>query len=334
MLWNKSLLAISLVLAGAVQAAEVNVYSGRQEELIKPVLERFTQETGIKVNLITGKPDELISRMQTEGRNSPADVLISSDVGRLSRAKTAGVLQAVDSTTLTSAIPAHLRDSEQQWFGLTLRARPILYIPAKVDPAQLSTLQDLADPKWKGKICIRSSDNIYNQSMVAALLAHLDEEKTQAWANGFVKNFAQPPKGGDRDQIKAAAAGVCDLAIANTYYLGGMLDDAKDKATAEKLKVFWPNQNDFGAHVNISGAGVAKSAPNKAEAVKLLEYMVKPEAQGWYAATNYEYPVVEGVKWSPLLESFGHFKPDSLALSKLGELNAKAIEIMDKAGWK
>lgn len=334
MLWKRSLLAACLILASAVQAAEVNVYSGRQEELIKPVLDRFTQETGIKVNLITGKPDELIGRMQTEGRNSPADVLISSDVGRLSRAKTAGVLQVVDSATLTGAIPAYLRDPEQQWFGLTLRARPILYVPAKVDPAQLSTLQDLADPKWKGKICIRSSDNIYNQSMVAALLAHLGEEKTQAWANGFVNNFAQPPKGGDRDQIKAAAAGVCDLAIANTYYLGGMLDDPKDKAAAEKLKVFWPNQNDFGTHVNISGAGVAKFAPNKAEAIKLLEYMVKPEAQDWYAATNHEYPVVEGVKWSPLLESFGHFKADSLALAKLGELNAKAIEIMDKAGWK
>lgn len=332
--WQKSLVAAALTTATLAQAAEVNVYSGRQEELIKPMLDKFSKDTGIKVNLITGKPDELISRMQSEGRNSPADLLISTDVGRLYRAEVQGLLQPIDSKVLADAIPAALRDPKQQWYGLTKRARPIMYVPGKVKPEQLSTIEDLADPKWKGKICVRSSDNIYNQSMVAALIAQLGEEKTQIWANGFVKNFAQPPKGGDRDQIKAAAAGVCDIAIANTYYLGGMFDEAGDKAAAEAVKVFWPNQQDRGAHINISGAGVAKYAPNKAEAVKLLEYMVKPESQSWYAVTNHEYPVVADVKWSQRLESFGQFKAEQLQLSTLGELNAKAIQVMDKAGWK
>lgn len=315
-------------------AAQVNVYSARQEELIKPVLDKFSAETGIQVNLITGKPDELISRMASEGRNSPADVLISTDVGRLYRAQSQGLLQPITSDALTAAIPAHLRDPAQHWFGLTMRARPILYIPGKVDPKQLSTMEDLTSEQWRGRICIRSSDNIYNQSMMAAMIAEIGEEKALAFAKGLVANFAQPPKGGDRDQIKAAAAGVCDIAIANTYYLAGMFDDAADAKAASQVKVFWPNQADRGAHINISGAGVAKYAPNKAAAQQLIEYMVQPEAQNWYATANHEYPVLAGVKWSPVLESFGTFKADPLPLVKLGEFNSKALILMDKAGWK
>lgn len=329
-----SILAATLLAGTAVQAAQVNVYSARQEALIKPMLDQFTKETGIKVNLITGNPDELVSRIQSEGRNSPADLLISTDVGRLYRAEQAGVLQAVDSKVLTDAIPKSLRDSENHWFGLTMRARPVMYVSGKVDAAELSSMEDLASPKWKGKICVRSSDNIYNQSLVASFIAHHGEEKAQAWATGFVKNFAQPPRGGDRDQIRAAVAGVCDLAISNTYYLGRMFDDDKTKDIAAKVSVFWPDQNSFGAHVNISGAGLAKHAPNKAAALQLLEFMVKPESQTWYAVVNHEYPVVPGVKWSERLQGFGEFKADQLQLEKLGELNAKAIEIMDKAGWK
>ena len=339
----KSIKALSLVGAAVVtalfnmavaQASEVNIYSARQEELIKPLLDKFSNETGIKVNLITGKPDELISRMASEGRNSPADVLISTDVGRLYRAKQQGVLQAIESEVLTGTIPAEMRDPAGQWFGLTMRARPILYVPGKVDPKQLSTYEDLASPKWKGKICIRSSDNIYNQSMTASIIAHDGAEKAESWAKGLVANFAMPPKGGDRDQIKAAAAGVCDIAIANTYYLGGMLADPQEKAAAEKVKVFWPNQAGRGAHINISGAGVAKYAPNKAEAIKLLEYMTTAEAQQWYAETNHEYPVRAGVQVSTILQGFGEFKADQLQLDKLGELNAEAIRVMDRAGWK
>jgi len=244
------------------------------------------------------------------------------------------VLQNVESEVLTSTIPVELRDPSGQWYGLTMRARPIMYVPGKVDPKELSTYEDLASPKWRGRICIRSSDNIYNQSMLAGMIAHRGAEATESWAKGLVANFAQPPKGGDRDQIKAAAAGVCDIAIANTYYLGGMLADPAEKAAAEQVKVFWPNQADRGAHVNISGAGVAKFAPNKAEAVKLLEYMTTADAQQWYAETNHEYPVRAGVKVSTILQGFGEFKADKLQLDKLGELNAEAIKVMDRAGWK
>jgi iron(III) transport system substrate-binding protein len=336
---NKRFLRTSIALvlsavSGWVHAAEVNVYSGRQEELIKPLLQQFTAKTGVKVNLITGKPDELISRMASEGRNSPADVLISTDVGRLYRAQQQGLLQPIDSPVLTSKIPAHLRDPGQQWFGLTVRARPIVYVPGKVDPSQINRLEDLADAKWKGRICIRSSDHIYNQSMIAAMIASIGEEKTLAFTKGLVANFAQPPKGGDRDQIKAAVAGVCDIAIANSYYLAAMHDDAKDAAIAKQVKVLWPNQADRGAHINISGAAVAKHAKNKAQAQQLLEFMVDAESQRWYATTNHEYPVLEGIAWSPVLQGFGTFKAEQLPLQQLGEQNANAIAIMDKAGWK
>lgn len=326
--------AVLAVLLPQLQAAEVNVYSARQEELIKPLLDKFSAQTGIKVNLITGKPDELISRMASEGRNSPADVLISTDVGRLYRAKQQGVLQSIESDTLTQAIPQALRDPAQQWFGLTMRARPIMYMPDRVSADQLSTYEDLADPKWRGRICIRSSDNIYNQSMTASMIANDGADATESWAKGLVANFARPPKGGDRDQIKAAVAGVCDIAIANTYYLGGMLADPAEKAVASQIKVFWPNQQGRGVHVNISGAGVARFAPNKTQAVQLLEYMTTAQAQQWYAETNHEYPVIADVAVSAILQGFGEFKADQLQLDKLGELNADAIQLMDRAGWK
>ncbi|WP_418338087.1 Fe(3+) ABC transporter substrate-binding protein [Rheinheimera metallidurans] len=315
-------------------AAEVNIYSGRQEELIKPLLEKFTADTGIKVNLITGKPDELISRMLSEGRNSPADILISTDVGRLYRAQQQNVLQSINSEALTQAIPAALRDPAGHWYGLTMRARPILYVGGKVKPEELSTYEDLASPKWRGRICVRSSDNIYNQSMTASIIAHDGVTAAESWAKGLVANFARPPKGGDRDQIKAAVAGVCDIAIANTYYLGGMLADKNEQAVAQQVKVFWPNQADRGAHINISGAGIAKYSPNKAAAIQLLEYMVTAEAQQWYAVANHEYPVISSGKLSDILQSFGEFKADQLSLEKLGELNSDAIRVMDRAGWK
>ncbi|WP_213995863.1 Fe(3+) ABC transporter substrate-binding protein [Arsukibacterium sp.] len=327
-------LSSALFSTATVFANEVNIYSARQEELIKPLLDNFSRDTGIKVNLITGKPDELISRLASEGRNSPADLLISTDVGRLYRAKTQGVLQSVESEALTTAIPQQLRDPAGQWYGLTMRARPIMYVPGKVKPEELSTYANLADPKWRGRICIRSSDNIYNQSMVAGLIAHQGAEAAEQWVEGLVANFARPPRGGDRDQISAAANGVCDIAIANTYYLGGMLANAQQRATAEKVKVFWPDQDGNGVHVNISGAGVAAYAPNKANAVRLLEYMVTEQAQQWYAETNHEYPVVAGVQTSDLLQNMGEFKADKLNLDKLGELNGEAIRVMDRAGWR
>lgn len=324
----------ALVSTSQLYAAEVNIYSARQEELIKPLLDRFTADTGVKVNLITGNPDELITRIASEGRNSPADLLISTDVGRLYRAKTQDVLQPISSEVLTSIIPEALRDPQGQWYGLTVRARPIMYHVDKVNPAELSTIADLAAPKWKGQVCVRSSNNIYNQSMVAALIAHNGTEATENWARGFVANFAMPPRGGDRDQIKAVASGICNVAIANTYYLGRLLADPKEQDVAAKVRVFWPDQNGYGTHINISGAGVAKFAPNKAQAIQLLEYMVQESSQQWYAETNHEYPVRADVPASAVLQSWGEFKADQLQLDRLGQLNADAIRVMDRAGWK
>ena len=334
----KKLIACSVLASifSSGYAEEVNVYSARNEALIKPILDVFSQQTGIKVNLVTGKADALISRLASEANLSPADVLITTDVGRLERAKGLQLLQAFDSKTLQQAIPAHLRDSDNQWFGLTLRARPIMYVQGRVDPASLSTLDALADEKWQGRVCIRSSDNIYTQSMLAALMAQEGAEKVQQWLKGFVESFARPPKGGDRDQIKAAVAGICDVAIANTYYLAGMLTDTDEsnRNIASQVKVFWPNQEDRGTHVNISGAAITQHAPNKTNAEKLLSFMVTQQAQAWYAQTNHEYPVVEGVEWSPILKDFGTFKAEQVPLEKVGELNKQAVEMMDRAGWK
>ncbi len=332
--------AVITISAGLIQhahaAEEVNLYSARKEALIKPLLDAFTQDTGIKVNLLTGKADALLKRLSHEGENSPADVLLTTDAGRLFRAKQAGVTQPFSSVEIDKVVPEQYRDPEEHWVGLSLRARPILYVKGKVDPKQLSSYEDLSDPKWKQRICIRSSSNIYNQSLVASLIAANGEAKAEAWAKGLVANLAKPPKGGDRDQIKAAAAGVCDIAIANTYYLAGMLNskDAGQVAAAEKMAVFWPNQSGRGAHVNISGAAIMKSAKNKAAAVKLIEYLVSPKSQAWYAETNGEYPVVSNISPSRTLAAWGAFKADNLNLSKLGTLNATAVRVMDRANWR
>jgi iron(III) transport system substrate-binding protein len=242
----------------------------------------------------------------------------------------------VTSSRLEEAVPASYRDPEGHWFGLSVRARPILYIEGKVDPASLSTYEQLADPAWRGRVCIRSSDNIYNQSLVASLIAANGPDTTEEWAKGLVANFARPPKGGDRDQIKAAAAGQCDIAIANTYYLAGMLASADEgqRAAAKKMGVFWPNQGGRGTHVNVSGAALTVSAKNRDAAVRLMEYLVSDAAQQWYAETNGEYPLRPDIPVSDTLDSWGAFKADDLPLDKLGELNAAAVRLMDRAGWK
>jgi len=315
---------------------EVNVYSARKTELIEPLLKDFSAETGIKVNLVTGKDDALIKRLQVEGKGSPADVLITVDAGRLYRAKTAGLLQPINSDALSNSIPPNLRDSDNQWFGISLRARPIFYVKGKVDPKELSSYEALADEKWKGRVCIRSSSNIYNQSLIGSMIDAEGVDRTEAWAKAFVANFARSPAGGDTDQLKAAAAGVCDVAIANTYYFGRLVksDKASNNAVAEKLAIFWPNQDGRGTHVNVSGIGVTKSAKNKANAVKLMEFLVSDTAQAWYAKTNNEYPVVKGGVVDPVLTSWGEFKQDDLALTKLGENNRNAVELMDRVGWR
>jgi iron(III) transport system substrate-binding protein len=325
-------IAPSLSLADEV----VNLYSARKEKLIKPLLDRFRAQTGIKVNLVTGKADALLQRLQREGRNTPADMLITTDAGRLHRAKAAGVTQAVDSQALKGLVPENFRDPDGHWYGLSVRARPILYVKERVDPSRLSTYEALIDTDWKHKICIRSSGNIYNQSLVASMIAANGAASTETWAKTFVKQFARPPKGGDRDQIKAAAAGQCDLVIANTYYLAGMLT-SKDKAqrdAAAKLAVFWPNQQGRGTHVNVSGAALIKAAKNRGNAIKLLEFLVTRGSQAWYAEANGEYPVLEDVAPGELLQSWGDFKMDRLNLSQLGVFNPDALRLMDRAGWK
>lgn len=328
-------LLLGAVVCGNTLAAEVNLYSARKEALIKPLLDRFTAATGVSVNLVTGKADALLKRLEKEGRNTPADLFITTDAGRLYRAKKANVLQPVQSEVLAAAIPANLRDPKGYWFGLSTRARPIFYVKGTVDPASLSTYEALAGAAYKGNICIRSSNNIYNQSLVASMIAVLGKDATQAWANGFVKNFARKPKGGDRDQIKAAASGQCDIAVANTYYFGAMLGASQEqRKAAAAVDIFWPNQGDRGTHVNVSGVGLTKHAGNSANAIKLMEFLVSKESQRWYADVNFEYPVVKGIPPSEVLSKWGPFKADDLNLDLLGENNAEAVRIMDRAGWK
>jgi iron(III) transport system substrate-binding protein len=331
------LLTVSLLSAQWVFAAgEVNVYSARKEKLIKPLMDRFTEQTGIRVNLVTGKADALLQRLRSEGRNSPADVLITTDAGRLYRAKQAGVISSFHSPLLEQVIPANLRDEEGYWYGLTIRSRPIMYVKGRLDPAQLSTYEDLADAKWRGRICIRSSNNIYNQSLLASLIAADGAEAAENWARGLVSNFARPPRGGDRDQIKAAVAGICDIAIANTYYLAGMLtsNDETQRRIAGQMGVFWPNQQGRGAHINISGAALTSAASHRQAAIRLIEFMAGEQAQQWYAERNGEYPVRDDVPVSAVLQQWGSFKRDRLNLARLGELNPQAVRIMDRAGWK
>lgn len=320
----------------AAGAAEVNVYSARKEALIKPALDKFTQQTDIQVNLITGKADALISRIKTEGKFSPADVLLTTDAGRLVRAKQLGLTQAYQSDTIHSQVPEQLRDEQGHWFALTMRARPIMVVKGSAQASLTLDYESLAGTDLNGKVCVRSSSNIYNQSMISALIHQVGAEKAETFVSGLVKNFARPPKGGDRDQIKALVAGQCQFAIANTYYLAAMLQskDPSQVAIAKQVHVIWPNQDDRGAHVNISGAALAKEAPNSDSAKQLLDFLLNEDSQSWYAQANHEYPVRAGVANSPVLSEMGAFKAEQVPLARVGELNTEAVKLMDRAGWK
>ncbi|MFT2092636.1 extracellular solute-binding protein [Paraglaciecola sp. 2405UD69-4] len=331
-----SIFVIASFLSPFVMAEQINLYSARKEALIKPLLDKFTAETGISVNLVTGNADNLITRLANEGKYSPADLLLTTDVGRLYRAKQQGLTQAINTTQATASVPSNFRDSQGHWIGLSLRARPIMVSADRVDSNAITRLEDLVKPEWKGRICIRSSSNIYNQSMVASMISQIGEVNTQEWVKQFVKNFARPPQGGDRDQIKAVAAGQCDVAIANTYYLAGMLT-SKDETTvsqAQKVNVIWPNQDSRGAHVNISGVALTKYAPNAEVASQLIDFLLNEKSQQWYATTNHEYPVLPDIAWSDVLKKFGTFKMEQVPLTELGVYNADAVKIMDRAGWK
>jgi iron(III) transport system substrate-binding protein len=328
-------LALALTASGAA-AQEVNLYSSRHYDTDVALYEAFTEQTGIAVNLIEGDADQLIERIKAEGRNSPADVLITVDAGRLWRAEQAGLLQPVSSPVLERAIPAALRHPEGKWFGLSQRLRGIVYAKERVDPSELTSYEDLADPKWRGRICIRSSTNVYNQSLVASMIEADGIEATEAWARGLVDNLARPPQGGDTDQIQAVAAGECDVAVVNHYYLVRLMesDAAEDRAVADQVGIVFPNQDGRGAHANVSGAGVVATAPNKENAVKFLEYLTTPEAQTYFAQGNYEFPVVDGVKLDPVLEQWGEIRTDAINAAKLGENNPEAVRLMDRVGWK
>lgn len=328
--------SLVLLTAGPVLADRVvNVYTARHYDTDDQLYERFTAQSGIEVNLIEGSADELLTRLRREGELSPADVFIAVDAGRLHKAVEQGVLQPMASEVLEKRIPTNLRHPDGLWFGLSKRARVILL--AEDAPSQyVTTYEQLADPRLEGELLIRSSRNIYNQSLVASLIAHHGVDETQAWAEGVVSNFARRPQGGDTDQIRALAAGEGRVAVANHYYFARMLagDDASDRDAASKLRLVFPNQDGRGTHVNLSGAGVVKSAPNRAEAVALLEFFTTEEAQSIYAVANHEYPVVDGVELSPVLERLGEFKEDPLNASELGDHNREAVRVMDRAGWR
>ena len=320
---------------GRMAAAEVNIYSYRREHLIRPLLMAFTLETGVEFRLISGKADTLLERLKSEGRSSPADILVTTDVGRMVRAKDAGVLQPVTSPVLDSLIPAQYRDPEGYWYGVSLRSRVLYYAVDRIKPAELSTYEDLATAKWKGRICIRSSGNIYNQSLLASLIAHNGRDAALNWAKGMVANFARKPQGGDRDQIKAVAAGECDVAVGNSYYYARM-QTAKDdqREAAAKVGIFFPNQIGRGAHVNISGVAVTKSSKNVEDALRLIEYLASDEAQKIYAEVVHEYPIRDDIPLSKTVGAWGTFKADALPLATFAAHQGDALRVFDEAGWR
>lgn len=331
-----ALAAAVATVPAAAQDKVLNLYSSRHYQTDDKLYEDFTKQTGIRINRIEAGEDALLERLKQEGSRSPADVLLTVDAGRLWRAEQAGLLQPVKSRVLEERIPAELRHPEGLWFGFSARARPIFYARGRVDPASLRTYEDLADPRHKGKVCIRSSSNIYNLSLMASMIAAVGPEKAEQWARGVVANMARPPKGGDTDQLKAVAAGECDIAVANTYYYVRLAKSAKadERAVAEKLGVVFPNQDGRGTHVNISGAGVARHAPNREAAVRFLEYLASPQAQAHFANGNNEYPVAGPVRDNRELAALGDFRKDSVNVSLLGRNQGAAQQAYDRAGWK
>ncbi len=329
-------LLCTLLSSALLLANEVNVYTHRHYDTNKELFSKFEKETGIKVNVVKAKAAELIKRMEIEGKDTPADVLITVDAGNLHDAKEKGLLQSVNSDFLNKTVPANLRDVDNTWFGLTYRARVIVYDPKKTDVKQLSTYEDLADSKWNKKILVRSSTNVYNQSLIASMIVNNGYKETAKWAKGLVNNLARTPKGNDRAQAKAILAGEGEIAIMNTYYMGKMAtsSDPEERKVAETVKVFFPNQEGRGAHINVSGAGVTKYSKNKENAIKFIEFLAGEEAQKLFAEANFEYPVNKNVEASELVKSWGDFKADTLNLTELGINKNKAIMLADQAGWK
>jgi iron(III) transport system substrate-binding protein len=322
--------------AAAVAAEQVNVYSARHYDTDTALYDAFTAATGIEVQVLQGDSDQLIARIQREGAASPADVLMTVDVARLWRAEQADVLAPVSSERLEARVPARLRHPEGLWFGFSTRARLIFYREAAVQADTVASYESLADPALRGAVCIRSSTNVYNQSLIASLIAANGAEATETWARGLVANLARSPQGGDTDQLRALAAGECDVAVANHYYYVRLLEssDPKDRAVAEAIAVMLPNQDGRGAHVNIGGAGIVRNAPNRSNAERFLEFLASDEAQALFAAGNYEFPVVSGAGLHPAIQFLDGMRTDPVNVSVLGQHNAEAVRIADRAGWR
>ncbi|WP_017429568.1 Fe(3+) ABC transporter substrate-binding protein [Vreelandella jeotgali] len=333
--------SIAAVVAGSAFATsaaadDINVYSARHYDSDDRLYEAFTDETGIDVNVLEGGSDQLIERIQREGVASPADVMITVDAGRLWRAEDEGIFQSVESDKLNERVPDSMRHPDGLWFGFSQRARAIFYNREEVDPGEINRYEDLADDRFEGDICIRSSNNIYNQSLLASMIAEHGEDDAEQWAQGIVDNMARDPEGGDTDQLLGVASGECNLAVANHYYYVRLLksDDDADREAARKVGIIFPNQDDRGTHVNVGGAGVVENAPNRDNAVRFLEFLASDTAQHIFASGNNEFPVVDGIHKDPVLESWGNFKKDDVNVSVLGENNPEAVRIFDRVGWR
>jgi iron(III) transport system substrate-binding protein len=329
--YKKLLPALSLLAAlPAWSADELVVYSARNEQLIKPLFDAYTKETGTPIKFLTGNEGALLEKLKTEGASTPADLLLTVDAGNLWLAANEGLLEKVESKTLAANIPAHLRDPDGQWFGLSVRARTVAYNTSKVKPADLSTYEDLASAKWKGRLCLRTSKKVYNQSLTAMLIAQHGEQKTEELVKGWVANLATDPIADDTKTLEAIAAGQCDVGIVNTYYYGRLMK----KSPELPLKLFWPNQSDRGVHVNVSGMGIVKASKNKTASIKFIEWLSSEKAQNLFADVNMEYPANPKVKPHEAVAAWGSFKQDSLNVAQAGKLQAAAVKLMDRAGYK
>jgi iron(III) transport system substrate-binding protein len=328
-----SLLALLAATAAVpALAEEVNVYSLRQPELVQPIFDRFTEETGIAVNVAFVEKG-MVERLVNEGDRSPADLVMTVDIARLAQVVDAGVTQPVESATLEANIPAEFRDPGNQWFGLTTRARIVYASKERVADGEVTTYEDLADPKWKGRICTRSGTHDYNLGLTAAMIAHHDADTTRTWLEGLKANLAKKPQGGDRDQVKSIWAGECDIALGNSYYMGAMLADPEQKAWADSVRIVFPTFEGGGTHMNVSGVALTKAAPNKDAALKLMEFLSSDEAQRIYAEANNEFPVKPGVERSELVKSWGDFTTDALGLMEVAKSRPEALKLMEEVNY-
>lgn len=329
----RAFIAATLLVSTALPALaeEVNIYSHRQPDLIQPLLDAFTKETGIKTN-VSFVEKGMVEKLIAEGTRSPADLVLTVDVARLGQLKDAGVIQPITDAKL-DAIPAALRDADNQWFGLTTRARIVYASKERVKDGEVTTYEDLADPKWKGRICTRPFTHDYNVALTAAYLGKHGPEATTQWLEGIKANLAKKPEGGDRDQVKSIWAGECDIAIGNTYYMGAMLADPEQTPWAESVRIVFPTFEGGGTHINVSGVAMTKSAPHKEAAQQLIEFLIGPEAQAIYAETNSEFPVIEGVKRSDLVASWGEFTPDATPMTDISKLRPEALKLIEAVNF-